>query len=165
MQAQRLSKEKKKVEERGAMMKRPASAAVAPLTRMTGKQEQKRQRDQEEEEGEKKEEVQEPRSKIRSRYVSQAYHRIFDSLKPKLKDGYVRDTKAWNDRMEMAKAKAREAHHAAAVQFDKENPKEEPPQKKKKNDKKDKHNKRSNAAEEGGGCNETDYGSEPWDVE
>ena len=167
-EAQRLSKQKKKVEERGAM-KRPASAAVvAPLTRMTGKQEQKRQRDQEEEEEEeeeeKQEEVQEPRSKIRSRYVSQAYHRRFDSLKPKLKDGYVRDTKAWNDRMEMAKAKAREAHHAAAVQFDKENPKEQPPQKKKKNDKKDKRNKRSNAAEEGGGC-ETDYGSEPWDAD
>ena len=103
----KLKKKEKKNQVEEGTKKRPASgSAPPPLTRVRGKQEQKRQNDQEEEE---KQEVQEPRSKIRSRYVSEAYHKKFDSLKPKLKGGYVRDTQAWNDRMELAKAKAREA--------------------------------------------------------
>lgn len=70
--------------------------------------------------------------------------------------------------MELAKAKAREAHHAAAVQFDKENPKEAPPQqKKKKTDKQDQ--KCNNDEERGGRSNGTDHGArqekEPHDVD
>lgn len=62
--------------------------------------------------------------KERHRITSRAYHQTFDSLKPKIKDRFTKGSKEWDEAMEHAKSKAREAGREAGKSFDLENPKE-----------------------------------------
>lgn len=131
--AQMLSKKKKK--DKKNTKKRPAATTPKDINKED--QQDKKKKTQQEDGNKKGGEgggrmattdtpaANEDRKKARNRMTSFAYHKKFDELKAKKKDGFEPGTEEWNDKMNKAKEEARLAHREAGKKFDLENPKEQ----------------------------------------